>query len=119
MAWIIAFDPDFKDEFFKLAESTQDAILAKVILLEREGPSLGRPHADTLSQSKHKNMKELRCNADDGVWRIAFAFDPERQAILLTAGDKAGVNQKRFYKVFIQKADKRFDRHLDKLGKET
>jgi hypothetical protein len=57
-------------------------------------------------------MKELRCTADDGVWRIAFAFDPERKAILLTAGDKAGVNEKRFYKNLIAKADARFDQHL-------
>lgn len=57
-------------------------------------------------------MKELRCNADDGVWRIAFAFDPERKAILLTAGDKAGINEKRFYKRLIAKADERFDQHL-------
>ena len=57
-------------------------------------------------------MKELRCNAGDGVWRIAFAFDPERKAILLTAGDKSGVNEKRFYKKLIAKADERFDHHL-------
>jgi hypothetical protein len=57
-------------------------------------------------------MKELRFNADDGVWRVAFAFDPERQAILLVAGDKAGVAQKRFYKGLIARADKRFDEYL-------
>jgi hypothetical protein len=33
-------------------------------------------------------MKELRCNAGGGVWRIAF--DPDRKAILLAAGDKSG-----------------------------
>ena len=65
-----------------------------------------------MNGSKHANMKELRCNADDGVWRIAFPFDPERKAILLTAGDKAGVNEKRFYKTLIAKADDRFDQHL-------
>ena len=57
-------------------------------------------------------MKGLRCSADKGVWRIAFAFDPERKAILLTAGDKVGINRKRFYKRLIAKADERFDRHL-------
>jgi hypothetical protein len=54
-------------------------------------------------------MKELRFDADNGVWRVAFAFDPKRRAILLVAGDKAGATQKRFYKQLIQKADKRFD----------
>ncbi len=72
------------------------AILARALLLEREGQSLGRPHADTLTGSKHANMKELRCNAADGVWRIAFAFDPDRQAILLVGGDKSGGSEKRF-----------------------
>ena len=91
----------------------QDAILVKANLLEKVGPHLSRPHADTLNGSKHPNMKELRCNADNGVWRIAFAFDPKRTAILLVAGDKAGVNENRFYKKLIKKSDERFNRYLD------
>ena len=59
-------------------------------------------------------MKELRCNAADGVWRIAFTFDPDRQAILLVAGDKSGSSEKRFYKQLIARADERFERHLAK-----
>ena len=65
-----------------------------------------------LGAAQHANMKELRCNANEGVWRIAFAFDLERKAIILTAGDKAGINQKRLYKKLIAKADKSFDQHL-------
>jgi len=57
-------------------------------------------------------MKELRFRADTGVWRAAFAFDPDRHAVLLVAGDKAGVAQRRFYKALIARADKRFDDHL-------
>jgi len=76
---------------------------------------LGRPHADTLAGSAYANMKELRFDADDGVWRVAFAFDPARQAILLMAGDKAGVAQKRFYKALIAKADGPFAEHLETL----
>jgi hypothetical protein len=60
-------------------------------------------------------MKELRFNADDGVWRVAFAFDPQRQAIILVAGDKAGKNQKKFYKQLIDIADRRYTNHLNKL----
>lgn len=64
-------------------------------------------------------MKELRLRTADGVWRVAVAFDPERQAILLVAGDKSGVARKRFYKKLIATADKRFDNHLAALaGKE-
>lgn len=59
-------------------------------------------------------MKELRCNAADGVCRIAFAFDPDRQAILPVGGDKSGGKEKRFYKQLINRADDRFDRHLQR-----
>jgi hypothetical protein len=81
-------------------------------LLRQFGPRLGRPRVDTLSGSRHANMKELRFMAADGVWRVAFAFDPKQQAILLVAGDKTGVNQQRFYRKLIAKADARFDAHL-------
>ena len=112
MKWVVEFHEDFESEFDAFTETVQDTIFAEAALLAQIGPSLKRPHADTLNGSKHSNMKELRCNADDGVWRIAFAFDPERKAILLTAGDKAGVSEKRFYKKLIAKADARFDQHL-------
>ncbi|WP_299783796.1 type II toxin-antitoxin system RelE/ParE family toxin [uncultured Marivita sp.] len=108
----VSFVEEFEPEFDALPQEVQDAILARALLLEREGPMLGRPHADTLTGSKHANMKELRCNAADGVWRIAFAFDPDRQAILLVGGDKSGGSEKRFYKSLIARADDRFDRHL-------
>ena len=111
MPWSVSFADEFEPEFDELDAEVQDAILARMLLLEREGPSLGRPHADTLTGSKHANMKELRCTAAGGVWRIAFAFDPDRQAILLVGGDKSGGGEKRFYKRLIARAD-RFDRHL-------
>jgi hypothetical protein len=99
-------------ELGALPEAVQDALLTSVTLLITYGPALGRPHADTLAGSKHANMKELRFRANNGAWRVAFAFDPARQAILLVAGDKAGVAQKRFYKTLIAKADSRFAEHL-------
>lgn len=68
--------------------AVQDALLAVAKLLADYGPRLGRPYADTLKGSKHANMKELRFEASDGEWRAAFAFDPQRRAILLVAGDK-------------------------------
>jgi len=108
----VSFAEKFEPEFDELPQEVQDAILARGMLLEREGPSLGRRHADTLTGSKHANMKELRCSAADGAWRIAFAFDPDRQATLLAAGDKSGGSEKRFYKQLIARADERFDSHL-------
>jgi hypothetical protein len=80
------------------------------------GPSLGRPGVDTLKGSDYPNMKELRVDAEDGVWRIAFAFDPKRRAILLTGGNKAGVSRDRFYSGLIRVADFRYAQHLKDIG---
>ncbi len=101
------------------AKAVQDEMLTHVRLLEQFGPRLGRPRVDTLKGSRHANMKELRFDADDGVWRVAFAFDPKRKAILLVAGDKSGGSEKRFYQQLIAKANKRFDGHLALMKKRT
>jgi hypothetical protein len=98
MNWKVLFHEEFKSEFLDLSEEVQDKLIANAQLLKQYGATLSRPHVDTLKGSSYSNMKELRFNADDGVWRVAFAFDPKRQAILLVAGDKSGVNQKRFYR---------------------
>ena len=118
MEWDVEFHDEFEGEFDALSEAAQDAILAAVKLLAMEGPRLGRPRADTLKGSKYVNMKELRCAADNGAWRVAFAFDPERKAILLVAGDKAGMSERLFYRNLIAKADDRFGRHLATRKKE-
>jgi hypothetical protein len=116
MEWKVAFGDEFDAEFEELPEAVQDELLASAKLLTAFGPQLSRPHADTLNDSSFANMKELRFDADDGVWRVAFAFDPERKAILLVAGDKSGGSEKRFYKSLIAKADMRFQAHLDRLA---
>ncbi|GAB4523767.1 MAG: type II toxin-antitoxin system RelE/ParE family toxin [Amphiplicatus sp.] len=90
-------------------------MLAHAELLKRFGPETGRPWVDTLKGSKHANMKELRFDADGGVWRVAFAFDPTRQAVLLVAGDKSGGGERKFYKRLIRIADERFDAHVAQL----
>jgi hypothetical protein len=117
MPWQVAFFAEFEAEFDAFPEAVQDAILARAGLLEREGPQLGRPYVDTLKGSRFANMKELRCDAAGGVWRIAFAFNPGRTAILLVAGNKAGVNERRFYSDLIARAEARFARHLETKGK--
>lgn len=115
MSWSILFHDDFADEFADLTESLQDELLAHALLLRDFGPALGRPTVDTLKGSKHTNMKEMRFAWAGEVWRVAFAFDPERQAVLLVGGDKGGADQRRFYKRLIAVADDRFDRYLDTL----
>ena len=115
MGWSVEFVAEFDAEFDELSDSVQDELLAQAKLLEQFGPSLGRPRVDTLKGSKHSNMKELRFDADGRVWRVAFAFDPKRRAMLLVAGDKSGTSQKRFYRRLIETADKRFDAHLARI----
>ncbi len=118
MTWTVLFHDSFDSEFNDLPEDVQDEVLAHARLLEEFGPTLGRPRVDTLKRSRHANMKELRFDAADGVWRVAFAFDPQRRAILLMCGDKSGGSEKRFYRQLIRKADDRFDDHLSRLRKK-
>jgi hypothetical protein len=106
MSWLVDFHPIFKAEYDELPEPVQDELVATLVPLQELGPALGRPDADTLNGSHYANMKELRFRADGGVWRVAFAFDPQRNAVLLVAGDKSGVNEKTFYKRLIGMADK-------------
>lgn len=118
MDWIVELGDEFEPEFDALDEDVQTEILAHARLLQQFGPELKRPHADTLHGSRHANMKELRFSAGGGVWRVAYAFDPSRKAILLVAGDKAGAGGRRFYRGLIRKADARFDAHLARTGKK-
>ncbi len=98
------FDPDLTTK-----------ILSSAKLLQEAGPNLGRPWCDTLKGSKYKNMKELRIRYDSGQWRVAFAFDRKRNAVLLVAANKVGQDQKRFYNNLISVADARLEAHLASL----
>lgn len=115
MAWSVVFHSEFVDEARALSEPIQQELAARLMYLRTVGPALGRPFVDTLKGSKHANMKELRFEADGGVWRVAFAFDPARDAIVLVAGDKGGVGQRKFYVRLIKVADKRYADHLKSL----
>jgi len=103
-AWIRELDEDAKEAVFK-----------SLLILRNIGPSLGRPHVDSVKGSRHKNMKELRIQNRQRRFRILFAFDPGRRAILLIGGDKRG--DKRFYQKMIPLADALLDRHLAKWRK--
>ena len=117
MNWTVLIGDEFEPELLALPLAVQDGLFELVRVLQQFGPQLGRPHVDTLKDSKYANMKELRFDAEDGVWRVAFAFDVKRAAILLVAGDKSGGSQKRFYRELIRKADQRFDAHLERISK--
>jgi len=102
--WLLALD-----------QSSYEQVVAALELPAERGPQPGRPLVDTVKTSRHKNMKELRPGSSGrSELRALFAFDPERKAILLVAGNKAG-QWKTWYKVNTPIADDRFAAHLDEL----
>jgi hypothetical protein len=117
--WAVEMADEFKPEFDALHEDVRTEVLALSLVIQEFGPQLGRPRVDTLKGSRHANMKELRFSAAGGEWRVAFAFDPRRRAILLVAGDKSGGSERRFYRELIRKADDRFDAHLARIRRGT
>ena len=117
MTWGVVFHPEFEPEFDALDRAVQDDLLAHARALAARGPIMGRPYVDTLKGSVFPNMKELRFGAENGVWRLAFVFDPQRRAVLLVAGDKKGADQRRFYAGLIRTADQRYASHLAGLAK--
>ena len=99
--WLMSIDQD-----------SYEQVIAALELLQEMGPSLGRPLVDTVSRSRHRNMKELRPGSRGrSELRILFAFDPVRHAVLLLAGDKSG-NWKKWYRDNIPVADDLFDDHI-------
>jgi hypothetical protein len=102
-----------RDWLLELDLDTYEKVVAAIQALRDRGPTLGRPLVDSVSGSRHSNMKELRPgSAKRSEIRILFAFDPERRAILLVAGDKSG-SWNKWYKRNIGVADDLFDRHLE------
>ena len=118
MRWIVKFCDEFESEFSALNQLVQDELLAHAQVVREFGPALGRPRVDTVKGSRYANMKELRFDAANGVWRVAFIFDPAREAILLVAGDKLGANQRKFYETLIRRADNRYANYLTRLNNE-
>ena len=111
MRWTVLFQDDFHAEFEGFSEAVQDELLVLVRHLEAFGPHAKRPQVDTLKGSKIANLKELRFNADGGVWRAAFAFDKKRRSIVLAAASKSGVSSTVFYKRLIALAEMRMAKY--------
>ncbi len=115
MPWNVEYTDQFEEWWATLADEEQRALTAAVELLERDGPALGRPLADTITASRHANMKELRPPATS--LRVLFAFDPRRTAILLIGGDKRN-RWEQWYRENIPVADLLYDDHLAELAHE-
>lgn len=113
--WTVLFAEAFQAELWTFDPPVRRRIVAYVEMLKIHGPALGRPWADTLKGSKHPNMKELRPTVDKVEWRVAYAFDPRRRAVVLVAAAKGGPSEARFYRQLIRTADDRFESHLARL----
>jgi hypothetical protein len=116
MSWEIEFTDEFGIWWATLQADEQEAIRATIEVLEERGPGLGRPHVDSVHDSRHANMKELRPRG--GNIRILFAFDPRRTAILLIGGDKTD-RWRAWYREMIPIADDLYDAHLAELRAES
>lgn len=116
MEWEVEYTDEFRQWWNGLDEDEQEDVNAKVILLQQFGPALRRPHTGPIVSSKHTNMKELVIQHQGRPYRVLFAFDPRRCAILLIGGDKTGDG--RWYETFVPVADRLFDEHLLELRRE-
>jgi len=114
--WDIEYADEFDAWWGGLTEPEQEDVRAEVSLLRRFGPALGRPHVDSVDSSRHANMKELRIQHRGRPYRVLFAFDSRRTAILLIGGNKTG--RGRWYKKFVPIADRLYDEHLKALRRE-
>ncbi len=118
--WDVEYTDEFGSWYEGLAEEDQDAMVARVELLQKLGPALGRPAVDNVHQSRHPNMKELRA---ERALRVLFAFDPGRTAVLLIGGNKSAADVKSpnwndWYDEYVPVADALYDAHLIELREE-
>ena len=110
MTWEVEYTDELGAWWANLDENEQASIAASVSLLEAKGPQLGYPHSCGINGSRHSHMRELRVQHDGRPYRLLYAFDPRRAAILLIGGDKTG--QDRWYDIFVPVADRLYDEHL-------
>ena len=116
MEWEVEYTDEFENWWADLDEGEQESVASCVLLLEARGPMLTFPFSSGIAQSKHSHMRELRIQHDGRPYRVLYAFDPRRVAILLLGGDKTGDN--RWYDKAVPRADKIYDAHIETLKKE-
>lgn len=116
MTWGVEHTDEFGEWWNTLSEGEQEDVVATVGLLEERGPTLPHPHSSGVEGSRHSHMRELRIQHAGDPYRILYAFNPLRTAILLIGGNKVGDD--RWYKKFVPIADDLYDVHLEELRKE-
>jgi hypothetical protein len=110
MEWEVRFTDELGAWWDGLTADEQESVNASVILFQKRGPNLGFPHSSGVAQSRYSHMRELRIQHAGRPYRVLYAFDPERSAILLTGTDKSGND--RWYDVFVPRADKLYAEYL-------
>jgi hypothetical protein len=116
VSWEIEYTDEFGEWWETLTDEEQASIAAVVALLEDEGPQLGYPYSSGITSSRHARMRELRVQHQGRPYRVLYAFDPRRVAILLLGGDKTGND--RWDEEFVPVADRLYDAHLASLKRE-
>lgn len=117
MTWEVEYTDEFAAWWEQdLSEGEQDEIAAVVGLLERKGPHLPFPYSSAIGSSEHPHMRELRIQYRGGPYRILYAFDPRRIAVLLIGGRKTGHD--RWYEKLVPVANALYREHLTQLRNE-
>lgn len=110
---------EFLDRLYEADAASHRLVNEAILVLERTGPSEGRPLVDTVAGSQLTNLKELRPpSAGRSEIRILFVFDPWRSAIMLIAGDKAG-QWNRWYRDAIPEAEHLYASYLKEREQEV
>lgn len=112
----VEYTDEFEEWWNDLSEDEQDSVAACVGLLEKKGAQLPFPYSSGIKGSKHSHMRELRVQHRGEPYRVLYAFDPRRMAMLLIGGCKTGDD--RWYEKFVPQADQLYDEHLEILKKE-
>ena len=115
MNWEIEYTDSFSKWWDTLTEEEKISVDASVRLLEHFGPQLRFPHSSNIENSKVSHMRELRIQHKGTPYRVLYAFDPKRAALLLIGGNKRG--DKNWYKKFIPIAEKLYQQHVKSLTK--
>jgi hypothetical protein len=109
----------FLDGLYESDRTSHQLVNQAILVLERNGPTEGRPLVDTITASQIANMKELRPpSSGRSEIRILLVFDPWRSVILLVAGDKSGRWEK-WYKTAIPRAEQMYDDYLAERRKDV
>ncbi len=115
MAYGVEVSEEFKNRYEDLSEPEQNSVERVALMLMEAGPALGYPQSTGIKDSKFSHTRELRIQHEGRPYRVLYAFDPTRVALLLLGGDKTGSD--RWYETAVPKADAIYERHLKTIKK--